>query len=143
MAKRLILREPLIGLIVCGQQFSVIRQGLGGQPWQVGSGEGSLQLAGGVRQAGVLLVEGVGGLLAPLAKGRTVASLGQALGAQLIVVAPNRVGVINQVLLTVEAAAKRGLEVACVVLMGQREADLSSLDNAALIRDYLPELDRF
>ena len=110
----------------------------------VSSGQGVVQQsAGGVRQAGVLLVEGVGGLLAPLAKGRTVASLGQALGAQLIVVAPNRVGVINQVLLTVEAAAKRGLGVACVVLMGQREADLSSLDNAALIRDFLPELAGF
>ena len=116
--------------------------GLSGQV-AVGSGQGGLQSAGGVRQAGVLLVEGVGGLLAPLAKGRTVASLGQALGAQLIVVAPNRVGVINQVLLTVEAAAQRGLEVACVVLMGQREADLSSLDNATLIRDFLPELAGF
>ena len=111
------------------------QKGLGGQ--------GGLQSAVGSGQAGVLLVEGVGGLLAPLAKGRTVASLGQALGAQLIVVAPNRVGVINQVLLTVEAAAQRGLEVACVVLMGQREADLSSLDNAALIRDFLPELAGF
>ena len=118
------------------------QEGLSGQV-AVGSGQAGLQSAGGVRQAGVLLVEGVGGLLAPLAKGRTVASLGQALGAQLIVVAPNRVGVINQVLLTVEAAAKRGLGVACVVLMGQREADLSSLDNAALIRDFLPELADF
>ena len=109
----------------------------------VSSGEGGLQSADGSGQAGVLLVEGVGGLLAPLAKGKTVASLGQALGAQLIVVAPNRVGVINQVLLTVEAAAKRGLRVACVVLMGQREADLSSLDNAALILDFSPELAGF
>jgi len=111
------------------------QKGLGGQ--------GGLQSAVGSGQAGVLLVEGVGGLLAPLAKGRTVASLGQALGSQLIVVASNRVGVINQVLLTVEAAAKRELGVACVVLMGQREADLSSLDNAALIRDFLPELAGF
>ena len=116
--------------------------GISSQP-STRRGKASLQLAGGVGQAGVLLVEGVGGLLAPLAKGKTVASLGQALGAQLIVVAPNRVGVINQVLLTVEAAAKRGLGVACVVLMGQREADLSSLDNAALIRDFLPELAGF
>ena len=91
----------------------------------------------------VLLVEGVGGLLAPLAKGKTVASLGKAIGAQLIVVAPNRVGVINQVLLTVEAAAKRGLEVACVVLMGQKEPDASSLDNASLLRDFLPVLADF
>ena len=118
------------------------QEGLSGQV-AVGSGQGGLQSAGGVRQPGVLLIEGVGGLLAPLAKGRTVASLGQALEAELIVVAPNRVGVINQVLLTVETAAKRGLGVACVVLMGQREADLSSLDNAALILDFLPELGGF
>jgi len=105
----------------------------------VSSGQGvGQQSAGGVRQAGVLLVEGVGGLLAPLAKGRTVASLGQALEAELIVVAPNRVGVISQVLLTVEAATERGLEVACVVLIGQKEPDSSSLDNASLLRDYLP-----
>jgi len=118
------------------------QEGLSGQV-AVGSGEGSLQSADGSGQAGVLLVEGVGGLLAPLAKGKTVASLGKAIGAQLIVVAPNRVGVINQVLLTVEAAAKRGLEVACVVLMGQKEPDASSLDNASLLRDFLPVLAGF
>ena len=109
----------------------------------VSSGEGSLQSADGSGQAGVLLVEGVGGLLAPLAKGKTVASLGKAISAQLIVVAPNRVGVINQVLLTVEAATERGLEVACVVLMGQKEPDASSLDNASLLRDFLPVLPDF
>ena len=102
-----------------------------------------LQSAGGVQQAGVLLVEGVGGLLAPLAKGKTVASLGQALGSKLIVVAPNRVGVINQVLLTVEAAAKRGLEVVLVVLMGQRELDDSVLENENLIRALMPDMARF
>ena len=107
------------------------QEGLGGQ-LPVGSG-----------QAGVLLVEGVGGLLAPLAKGKTVASLGKAISAQLIVVAPNRVGVINQVLLTVEAAAEQGFEVACVVLMGQKEPDVSSLDNASLLRDFLPVLADF
>ena len=116
--------------------------GISSQP-STRRGEGSLQSADGSGQAGVLLVEGVGGLLAPLAKGKTVASLGKAIGAQLIVVAPNRVGVINQVLLTVEAAAQRGLEVACVVLMGQKEPDVSSLDNASLLRDFLPVLADF
>ena len=38
-----------------------------------------------------------------MAKEKTVVSHGQAIGARLIVVAPNRVAVINQVLLTVEA----------------------------------------
>ena len=111
------------------------QEGLGGQV-TVGSGEGSLQPS-------VLLVEGVGGLLAPLTKGKTVASLGQAISAQLIVVAPNRVGVINQVLLTVEAATKRNLEVACVVLMGQNESDNSVPENADLIRQNMPEMTGF
>ena len=91
----------------------------------------------------VLLVEGVGGLLAPLANGRTVASLGQALGSQLILVAPNRVGVVDHVLLTAEAALARGLSVACVVLMEQEETDLSAVDNAELIRMHLPEMADF
>lgn len=94
-------------------------------------------------ETGVLLVEGVGGLLAPLTKGKTVASLGQAIGAQLIVVAPNRIGVINQILLTIEAATKRSLEVDLVVLMGQKEPDDSVLDNADLIRGELSEVTAF
>ena len=94
-------------------------------------------------ETGVLLIEGVGGLLAPLTKGKTVASLGQALGAQLIVVAPNRVGVINQVLLTIEAAAKRDLEVVLVVLMGEKETDDSVPENTDLIRQNLPEMTDF
>ncbi len=94
-------------------------------------------------EGGVLLVEGVGGLLAPLANGRTVASLGQALGSQLILVAPNRVGVVNHVLLTAEAALVRGLSVACVVLMEQEEPDESASDNVELIRMHLPEMADF
>ena len=91
----------------------------------------------------ILLVEGVGGLLAPLTKGKTVASIAQAIGAQLVVVAPNRVGVINQVLLTIEAATKRGLEVALVILMGQKTPDDSVQKNADLIRQNLPEMTGF
>ena len=107
-----------------------LQKGEGGRVKEEGEGE-------------MLLIEGVGGLLAPLAKGRTVASLGQALGAHLIVVASNRVGVINQVLLTVEAAAQRGLKVVCVVLMGQKEPDDSVQENADLVREFLPEMDDF
>ena len=94
-------------------------------------------------EAEVLLVEGVGGLLAPLAKDKTVASLGQAVGAQLIVVALNRVGVINQVSLTIEAATKRNLEVALVVLMSQNESDNSVLENADLIGKNIPQMTGF
>ena len=97
----------------------------------------------GEEECGVLLVEGVGGLLAPLAKRRTVASLGQALGSPLIIVAPNRVGVVNHLLLTAEAALARDLSVACVVLMQEKQSDASALDNAELIRIHLPEMAEF
>ena len=81
-----------------------------------------------------LLVEGVGGLLAPITRNHTVASLGQELSSKLIIIAQNRVGVINHVLLTVEAATSRGLSVASVILMSQKEPDASVVHNAELIR---------
>jgi dethiobiotin synthetase len=91
----------------------------------------------------VLLVEGVGGLLAPLSKSNTVASFAKMLGAQLIVVAHNRVGVVNHILLTIDSALSRGISVACVVLMEQQKQDASAVDNAELIGIHLPEMANF
>ena len=83
---------------------------------------------------GCTLVEGVGGLLAPITFKHTVASLAQELSSRLIIIAQNRVGVINHVLLTLEAATSRGLSVASVILMSQKEPDASVVHNAELIR---------
>jgi dethiobiotin synthetase len=63
-----------------------------------------------------LLVEGVGGWEVPIVGDRRVADLGRALGLPVLVVAPNRLGVLNHVLLTVAAVRARGLWVAGVVL---------------------------
>lgn len=63
-----------------------------------------------------LLVEGVGGWEAPLGGGASVADLGRRLGLPVLVVAPNRLGVLNHVFLTVNAVRARGLWVAGVVL---------------------------
>jgi dethiobiotin synthetase len=79
----------------------------------------------------LLLVEGVGGLLVPLADRLDVAELARALGLPLIVVARAGLGTVNHTLLTLEAARARGLAVAGVVLNGRR--DESSRDNAAMI----------
>jgi dethiobiotin synthetase len=65
---------------------------------------------------GVLLVEGVGGLLCPLTATATVADLAGALGLPLVVVVRNSLGALNHTLLTLEAARHRGLPVAGVVL---------------------------
>ncbi len=83
------------------------------------------------REHELLLVEGAGGLLVPLADGLDVADLAVALGLPLIVVARAGLGTVNHTLLTIEAARSRGLELAGVVLNGK--SDESTADNAALI----------
>lgn len=65
---------------------------------------------------GVLLVEGVGGLLCPLTDTTTVADLVAALALPLVVVARRSLGTLNHTLLTVEAAQRRGLDVVGVVV---------------------------
>src|SRR6516162_3253545 len=69
-------------------------------------------------RAEVMVVEGVGGLLCPLAEGTTVADLAVALDYPLVIVARRGLGTLNHTLLTVEAARLRGLRVAGVVLNG-------------------------
>ena len=86
----------------------------------------------------ISLIEGVGGLLAPITRHSSVASLGQKIGARLIIVAPNRVGVVNHILLTLESALSRSLSVDCVILMEQKNPDASAIDNAELIGMHLP-----
>jgi dethiobiotin synthetase len=78
------------------------------------------QMADAVRRVdapeGVLLVEGVGGLLCPLTERETVADLVAELELPLVIVARNTLGVLNHTLLTLDAARQRGLAVAGVVV---------------------------
>jgi dethiobiotin synthetase len=64
----------------------------------------------------VLVVEGVGGLLVPIAPGYDVRDLAGALGFPVVVVARPGLGTINHTLLTLEAARSAALRVAGVVL---------------------------
>lgn len=63
-----------------------------------------------------LVVEGAGGLLSPLTETQTNADFAVGLGLPLLVVARQSLGTINHTLLTVEAAERRGLQVAGIVL---------------------------
>jgi dethiobiotin synthetase len=83
------------------------------------------------REHELLLVEGAGGLLVPLAEDLDLADLAVALGLPLVVVARAGLGTVNHTLLTIEAARVRGLELAGVILNGK--SDESTADNAALI----------
>lgn len=64
----------------------------------------------------VMVVEGIGGILCPIADGASVADLALALDYPSVIVARRGLGTINQTLLTVEAARWRGLRIAGVVL---------------------------
>lgn len=68
--------------------------------------------------ARVILVEGAGGLLCPVDGRRTMRELAAALGARLLVVAPNRLGVLNHALLVLEAARAARLPVIALALNG-------------------------
>ena len=63
-----------------------------------------------------LIVEGVGGLLTPLAERFTVCDLARSLGLPLLVAARPGLGTINHTLLTLHAARSSGLDVRAVVL---------------------------
>ena len=68
------------------------------------------------RRHDVLLVEGIGGLLVPIDRRRTAADLAKRLRLPCLIVARLRLGTLNHTLLTVEAARRRGLAVAGVLL---------------------------
>ncbi len=81
-----------------------------------------------------LLVEGAGGFYSPLASDGLNADLAVALGLPVLLVAADRLGCINQVLLTLQAIESRGLKGAGVVL-NQVEADRpADMDNAEDLR---------
>jgi dethiobiotin synthetase len=66
--------------------------------------------------ADVLVVEGIGGLLVPLAPGWDVRGLAAALGLPVLIAARPGLGTLNHTLLTLEAARRSALDVRAVVL---------------------------
>jgi dethiobiotin synthetase len=73
-----------------------------------------------------LVVEGAGGLMSPISWKMTNASLAQKLQLPLILVAPNKLGVVSQVLTTLTAAKALKLRIPYVVLNDTRAAKSTS-----------------
>jgi dethiobiotin synthetase len=87
-------------------------------------------LAAGVE---VLLVETAGGLFSPLGPGVTNADLARALGGALVLVAPDRLGVLHDVTATLIALRQAGLSLAALALSAPAVPDASTGTNAAEI----------
>lgn len=63
-----------------------------------------------------LLVEGAGGFYSPICSDGLNADLAESLNLPIILVVENRLGCINQTLLTIEAIEKRGMKLIAVIL---------------------------
>ncbi|ADU97121.1 dethiobiotin synthase [Thermovibrio ammonificans] len=72
-----------------------------------------------------LVVEGAGGVMVPITWEHTYLDLAVSLSARTVVVALNKLGVINHTLLTVGALKSAGVKVACVVLNSPNRYDES------------------
>lgn len=83
----------------------------------------------------LLLVEGCGGLLAPLGPGYGALEIIARLRPRVLVAARNRLGVLNHALLTLRALRAAGVRPAAVVLMGCARPDVSARTNRALLAE--------
>ena len=92
-----------------------------------------LVIACGSSDENLTLIEGAGGFYSPLAEQALNADLANLLSYPLVLVAANRLGCINHVLLTLEAIQHRGLEVLAIVLNDSDPA-LALAENLAQLR---------
>lgn len=76
----------------------------------------------------LLLVEGAGGVLVPIAEKTEMRDLIARMGLPVLVVGRTAVGSVNHVLLTVEALARRRIEVAAIVLNRTKDAAPGTVD---------------
>ena len=86
-----------------------------------------------------LIVEGAGGIMSPLGSDYHFGDLIKHFNPQTLLAAPNKLGVLNQVLLTCDylKRVKRSVKLK-IVLMGQKKPDPSSESNAEILRQWIP-----
>ena len=83
-----------------------------------------------------LVVEGAGGFYSPLAADGLNADLASALNLPVIAVIDDRIGAVNQSLMTIAAIASRGLQIAALVLNQVSPGTDAAMDNAADLAPY-------
>ena len=78
-----------------------------------------------------LIVEGAGGFYSPLAEDALNADLANALQLAVVIVVNDRIGAVNQALLTIAAVASRGLSIAAIILNEVEAQTEANMDNYA------------
>jgi dethiobiotin synthetase len=86
----------------------------------------------------LVFVEGAGGLLVPILRDYNFRDLAVDLKLEVILVAPNRLGVINHVLLSAESIANAGLRLALLILNElDTEPTLATQTNPSILGELL------
>jgi len=93
----------------------------------------------------LVFIEGAGGWVVPVDETRTMVDLAVQLGQPVLIVAANRLGVMNHTLLTLTALRAAGLECIGVLLntFGESGEDVSRETNAEVLRQHLGEVPLF
>ncbi len=86
----------------------------------------------------VTLVEGAGGMLSPIGEDFDSRDLILALHAAPVIVAQNKLGVVNHLRLTLEALPKNYRTKAKIVLMSPAQPDSATKTNANLLGEFFP-----
>ena len=87
----------------------------------------------------VVVAEESGGLLAPITEAESFATLFRRWGLDIVIVSPNNVGAVNQVLMNLRAAQQYGLRVRAVVLttLSRARGGTAERTNQALLKELL------
>jgi len=94
----------------------------------------------GLNSQQMLYVEGAGGFYSPLCEDGLNADLCELLGSSIIVVAEDKLGCINQVLLTVAAIKQRKLRLVAIILNQRYKNDITTQqNNLDDLKEYLPD----
>ena len=88
------------------------------------------ELRGYIATADVILIEGAGGLLSPLTWSHTIVDLAKALDAQVVVVSDNRLGILNQLRLTLAQIRSHQLPMLTPVINQARDPKAQDDDNS-------------
>ena len=84
----------------------------------------------------LLFVEGAGGFYSPLAEDALNADLASALQLPVIIVVNDRIGAVNQALMTIQAVESWHLPVAAVIMNQVEEKQETHMDNAADLQEH-------
>ena len=89
-----------------------------------------------IDNSSLLVAEGAGGFYSPIADDGLNADLASALDLEVIIVVDDRIGAVNQSLMTIAAVQSRGLTIAAVVLNQVGNDNETGMDNRSDLQQY-------